>query len=127
MLKLFLLIKILLNKRILEIQRKNERDPQHIYKMVTIEALSIEVKKFELDNQNKYLTNTGEELLIQQKDIFGINYVDYAITVGCQIDNAIIGISKRKNLIVTNKKVISLENKNELNRRKSKIYVKHFG
>ena len=64
---------------------------------------------------------------MQQQDNFGINYGDYVIMDGRQIDNAIIDFSKRKNLVVRQNKVIRIENKNELIRRISKIWVKYFG
>jgi len=129
----------LIDGRILEVQRKDEwRQPQ-IGNPVTVEAETIEDGKYQLARYNKlfeikkgrifkiltkkmYLTQSGQEIIIQQQVNWEIKKGDYVFMFGKQVDNVIIDFTKSKNLVVRNGIVIRLERKNKIMRWFSKTW-----
>lgn len=129
----------LIDGRILEVQRKDEwRQPQ-IGNPVTVEAETIEDGKYQLARYNKlfeikkgrifkiltkkmYLTQSGQEIIIQQQVNWEIKKGDYVFMFGKQVDNVIIDFTKSKNLVVRNGIVIRLERINKIMRWFSKTW-----
>lgn len=121
----------LIDGRTLEVQRYAELAEPHIGNPVTIEAEPVEDGKyqtaipsqyfeikdgriFKILTETKYTNPSGQEILIQQQKNWGITPGDYVFMFGKQVDNAIIELTKTKNLVVKDGVVIRIEHKNKI-------------
>ncbi|MCL2098585.1 MAG: hypothetical protein FWH23_07515 [Bacteroidales bacterium] len=122
--------KMLVDGKILEIQREEKWQLPKVGNPVTIDAELIEdgmyqlsereyfeIKKsviYKILTETKYTNPDGFDIFVQQQDNYAISRGDYVYMFDEQVDNAVINFSKAKNLIVRDGSVDRLEYKNTM-------------